>query len=413
MPPNPPGVPNVPRARPPRRLIPLAGLLALGAALAGGAGGPDRGALLGGPLNAADAPGQFTAATTDPQGHPVIAWVERDGTGDAAVDHLRAARWTGRAWQALGGVMNDDARHNAFRLYAGRGPDGQPWFSWAEDAGLAHVDSTVISGWDGERWSSPARYALRRNLSDAGKSSGFAVGADNVPVLLWTNVYYPGAAADVVQPFTWKGDHWDQGEQPLNTTLQNSAYYPATSVTPDGTQIGVWLEGRLGRYDVRVAAKRPGGAWSRLGGPLNVRPNTYTFAPRIEVDARGRPVVAWLEDQGGIDTLFVKRWDGARWVPLGGALNIQSRAMADRPALALDAQGRPLVVWAEGEGLLYAKRWTGAEWALLGGGPLNVIARRPAAWPGVTVNQQGEAFVVWREGSSDDARVYVKRFSVQ
>lgn len=398
-----------------RHPLALLGLLALGAVLAGGAlaggSGPQPGELLGGPLNAPDRPGQFTAATTDPAGNPVVAWIERGRAGGESADHLRVARWTGKGWQALGGILNDDPRHNASRLFAGRGPDGQPWFSWAEDAGTAHVDSTLISGWDGQRWSSPATYALRRNLSDAGKSSGFAVGRDNLPVLLWTNVYYPGAAADVVQPLVWQGDHWDQSEKPLNTSLNLSAYYPATAVAKDGTQYGVWLEGRLGRYDVRVARHAPGGSWTLLGGLLNVRPGTYSFAPRVAVDAAGNPTVAWLEDRGGVDTLYVKRWTGQGWEALGGSLNVQARQRADRPALALDAAGRPVVTWAEGEaGLLYAKRWTGQGWTLLGGGPLNLNPRQPAAWPGVTVDGQNAAVVVWREGPADTARVYVKRF---
>ncbi|ULH17101.1 hypothetical protein MF271_18395 (plasmid) [Deinococcus sp. KNUC1210] len=125
-------------------------------------------------------------------------------------------------------------------------------------------------------------------------------------------------------------------------------------------------------------------------------------------------VAAWLEDQGGVDNLFVKRWTGQRWTSLGASLNIDPRLLAERPNLALDARGYPLLAWVEGTDAgrhVYAKRWTGTGWTLLGGGPLNLKTGDDARSASVTVDAEGRAVVAWCERSGKMYSVQVKRFA--
>jgi hypothetical protein len=388
-------------------------LLCGGLSLAGGSGGLHT--VLGGAISRADA--SLTALTTGPDGQPILAWAESGAARSATepgYDQLHAARWTGGSWQALGGVLNENPRHNAFQLTATRGPDGQPWLGWAEDAGTAHVDSYLMSRWDGQAWSDPAAYAVRRNLSDAGKSRAFAVTPQNTPYLTWTNIYFPGAYAQVVQPFTWLGDHWEQHAPPLNHTIKSAAFFPAAARGPDNLIYTAWLEGDVARSDVYVSRRGQTGAWTRLGGAVNFRPHTYTFAPQLAV-GDGGPVMAWLEDQGGVDNVFVKRWTKQSWVSLGASLNVHPGWLAERPNLALDAQGRPLLAWVEGPPggarQVYAKRWDGKRWTLLGGGPLNLLASQDASSASATVDGNGNAVVAWCERAGSVRRVVVKRFA--
>ncbi len=55
------------------------------------------------------------------------------------------------------------------------------------------------------------------------------------------------------------------------------------------------------------------------------------------------------------------------WKPLGSALDIVPKNNATRPKLVLDRNGKPVVVWAEDNGLWYlqAKRWNGSAWEKL------------------------------------------------
>ncbi|WP_293911240.1 hypothetical protein [Deinococcus sp.] len=381
--------------------------------LSGLAGGAGPLPALGMPLNVVGHSASLTALTTDPGGAPVLAWVEQGPSGGRNFNRLRSARWDGQRWQPLGGVLNENPAHNAAQLSAVRGPGGQPWLGWSEDAGTAHVDSYLISRWDGRAWSDPSKYAVRRNLSDAGKSRAFAVTAQNEPYLTWTNIYYPGASAGVVQPFTWQGRRWAENAKPLNHSVANAAFFPAAASSPQGTVYTAWLEGRVSHSDVYVARQEQGGTWTNLGGALNLRPNTYTFAPQLRAGAGGALFAAWLEDQGGVDNLFAKRWTGQTWVSLGTSLNSDPKALAERPNLALDARSQPLLAWSEGqEGgrRVYAKRWTGQRWQLLGGGPLNQDARQDAHSASITADAQGRVVVAWCEKVGPEYRVMVRRF---
>lgn len=397
------------RPRWPGLALGAAGLLHLTALAGGGGPAPRLGASPSTPGRSAS----LTALTTDPGGAPVLAWVERGPAGERLYDQLHAARWDGGRWQPLGSVLNENPTHNAAQLTATRGPDGWPWLGWSEDAGTAHVDSYLISRWDGRAWSSPGQYAVRRNLSDAGKSRAFTVTKDNTPYLTWTNIYYPGASAGVVQPFTWQGTRFKEDARPLNRSLQNAAFFSAATTGPNGTLYTAWLEGRVATSDVYVARQEPGGGWTNLGGALNFRPRTYTFAPQLKAGADGALVAAWMEDQGGVDNVFAKRWTGSGWARLGASLNVDPTQPAERPNLALDAAGRPLLAWAEGQAgsrRVYAKRWTGARWQLLGGGPLNLNPRQDAQSASVTVDGSGRAVIAWCERVGTEYQVMVRRF---
>jgi hypothetical protein len=395
-----------------QKLIAVTALIALASA-PGRAGGAGPLPSLGMPLNTTGHSASLTALTTDPGGAAVLAWVEQGPSGGRNFDQLRAARWDGGRWQPLGGVLNENPGHNAAQLSAVRGPGGQPWLGWSEDAGTAHVDSYLISRWDAQGWSDPSRYAVRRNLSDAGKSRAFAVTARNEPYLTWTNIYYPGASANVVQPFTWQGTRWAENAAPLNHSIANAAFFPAATNAPDGTIYTAWLEGRVSHSDVYAARQEPGGGWTNLGGALNFRPQTYTFAPQLRAGPGGSLVAAWLEDQGGVDNLFAKRWTGSAWISLGASLNSDRGALAERPNLALDARNQPLLVWSEereGGRKVYAKRWTGQTWQLLGGGPLNQSVRSDAHSASITADGQGRVWVAWCEKVGPEYRVMVRRF---
>ncbi len=94
-----------------------------------------------------------------------------------------------------------------------------------------------------------------------------------------------------------------------------------------------------------------------LGAPLSADATQAAGAPAIEVDATGKPVVAWIE--GG--AVQVRRWDGAAWQALAA---VDSKGAEGVPVLARDDQG-VLLGWKEPTGLRVA-RWNGGAWTDLG-----------------------------------------------
>jgi hypothetical protein len=88
-------------------------------------------------------------------------------------------------------------------------------------------------------------------------------------------------------------------------------------------------------------------------------------------------VVAWTEYSPNLPAenwnLSVKRWENdSSWVQLGGILdNVESKT-PDSFSIAIDRVNRPIVVWNEfdtfsSESSAYVKRWNGSRWISLGG----------------------------------------------
>ncbi|EYB68082.1 hypothetical protein DEIPH_ctg027orf0012 [Deinococcus phoenicis] len=329
--------------------------LASGLALAGG-GGPAPTELPPPPVTGR---AELTALAVDASGTPVLAWTAQGTEGNR---RLHAARLAAGAWTPLGGVLNEGRSFNAAQLTARNGAGGQVWLGWAEDSGQAHVDSYLMSGWDGQAWSDPAHYAVRRNLSDAGRSRAFAVLPDGTPTLAWTDLGVRGAYAGVVRPLAWQAGTWVP--QPLLSDPARAAFSPDLALNRAGRRTVAFLEGDFATMNVRVRQEDPSGHWTTLGGPLNRHPGSFTAAPRLALAADGSPVVTWIEEEpAGHDRVNVSRWTGTRWQPLGGPVS-RPGVSAEAPVLALSRAGHPVLAWLE-TGHLRAARWTGTDWVLL------------------------------------------------
>jgi hypothetical protein len=93
--------------------------------------------------------------------------------------------------------------------------------------------------------------------------------------------------------------------------------------------------------------------------------------PSIVLDKAGFPIVAWFEfDPATSYTIYVKRWNGQRWVQLGSALTADTfpRAGLD---LSIDSKGNPIIVFDGADVLfepwtIHVKRWNGFKWIELG-----------------------------------------------
>lgn len=149
--------------------------------------------------------------------------------------------------------------------------------------------------------------------------------------------------------------------------------------------------------------------WYAFGGPLNaVSGNTQLKDTAMVLDSEDNPVVAWSEERttGGRSSIFVYRWDGKAFTPIGDALNGTSVGSAYKPALALDGRGNPIVAWQESDGFnenIYVKRWTGTTWQSVGAGALSAEndtrpspTPTPARNPSIAV-RGNDIYIAWDE----------------
>ncbi len=149
--------------------------------------------------------------------------------------------------------------------------------------------------------------------------------------------------------------------------------------------------------------------WYSFGGQLNaVGGNTLLKDTAMALDSRDNPVVAWSEEvtTGGRASVFVYRWDGHAFTPIGSALNGTPSGSAYKPTLVLDGSGNPIVAWQESDGFnenIYIRRWTGTAWQSVGAGALSAqndtsssSVATPARNPSLAV-RGNDIYVAWDE----------------
>jgi hypothetical protein len=303
---------------------------------------------LDGPLSAHDGDGDayYPSLALDGNGNPTVAWEE---FGESVWD-IPVWRWDGSGWSPLGGGPlsanegNTDAEKPSLALDA----SGDPVVAWHEDDGTTR--NIHVHQWDGSVWNPVGSGLLSANGGN-------------------TNAFSPSLKLD---------DH----DRPVVAWHED-----------DGTVYNVHVQ----RWD--------GSAWSPVGGGLLSRNGAGTDAgsPSLALDGSGNPVVAWHEHDGTTYNIYVQRWDGSAWIPLGSALSATSGITAAlRASLALAESGDPLVAWQERKDAvlnIFVWRWDGGSWIPLGSG-LSVNGF-DALEPSLVLNDSGDPVVAWRGRESD------------
>jgi hypothetical protein len=280
---------------------------------------------------------QAPSIIVDDDDRPVVAWSESAGVGDPSGATVQAARWDGAAWQVL---PSPGAGQGA--VVARPAAGGDPLVAWAAPGGIA-VHRLAGDAWQAvgpvipavSSFGTPA-IALAAATDDA-PSVGYVVVGDGTGGFstTWFNV------------FTWTGGEWrasasiDLGVTPLNMTAR-------AQLAAAGAELYAAYDRYSGHtFSVHVDRRAGGVGWQPLGGELDVDPPANAMEPAIALDADGAPIVAWREVVESQWRGFVMRWDGATWRPVGGdAWNADATRSIQRPSLAL-ARGRAAVVaWA-------------------------------------------------------------------
>ena len=96
-------------------------------------------------------------------------------------------------------------------------------------------------------------------------------------------------------------------------------------------------------------------AWTRLGGLLDVDPNSDARAPQIAIDSEGAPIVAWSEAIEGTPRGVTAHWAGDAWSILGGHSWLAATSMPAGSRMVLGAGHAPVLAWTAGGALGIAR----------------------------------------------------------
>lgn len=340
---------------------------------------------------------RYHSLAVPPEGPPILVW---EGSG------LCAARWDGRAWKPLGsaasGACGSVGAYGSSPTVVLDG-NGQPVVLWRDSAGLG------VSRWDGAAWR-PFGGGIRIDALATALRPALALDGAGQPVLAWDDSNGQSIDLHVAR---WTGSAW----QPVGGALSAGpgwADAPSLAVDGAGNPVVAWQQSDATGNGERVNVWRwSGSAWQPLGGPMSAAGGRVdAVTPSLALDAQGGPVVAWSESQASASSLYVRRWNGSAWEPVGEALSATAAGgtpSATRPSLALDKKGAPVVAWEEADAVgvrqVHVRRWDGSAWKVLGEALGALPGSTDALFPVLTLDAAGRPSVAWSENGS----VFVRR----
>ena len=258
-------------------------------------------------------------------GLPIIAWSD----GSSGEREIYVRRWNGTSWveigsgSASGGGISDCGGSESPSLAVSL--DGTPIIAW--DKMLRGTYETTyeiyVRRWNGTSWveigSGSASGGGISNDSGDSESPSLAISPDGTPFIAWSDR---------------KGD-WDDEEYEIY----------------------------LRRWDGKSWVEM--GSGSASGGGIS-ESGRYSMHPSLAVGPDGTPIIAWREAWGPFNLdIYVRRWDGTSWVEMGsgsasgGGISNDSGG-SESPSLAISRDSIPTVAWLNELGSVnevYVRRW--------------------------------------------------------
>ncbi|MBK7217604.1 MAG: VWA domain-containing protein [Candidatus Promineofilum sp.] len=312
-----------------------------------------------------------------------------------------------------GGISNNSGDSLAPAIAVGTG--GAVYVAWSDTSG---GDAEIyLRRWDGNAWGELGGSATGGGISNNGSDSqapALAVGADGRPWVAW----HDGANREIYVR-RWNGTTWAEvgaGSATgggISDTPRNSSWVDLR-LAADGSAVAVWVEARPGNDEV-YARRWDGADWvalgdSAAGGGISNTPGR-SGRPALALDGAGRPWVAWAETHNNGQDIYLRRWDGAAWTPLGNSATgggvSQTPGQSQLATLVIGAGNTPLVTWYDstpGQREIYGATWNGSAWVAAGAGANSGggISNTPgeSQEPSLTLGPSGTPYVVWQEGAS-------------
>jgi len=335
----------------------------------------------------------------DNQDHPWAAWVERRGP----VTVGRVVRWDGTLWVPLGDVLNQDAQASVSSVSLALAPDGTAWVTWGEcpaagtgvGSGSLHV-ARWKTAWE-EAAPGPAR-----SPEAVAERSEIKVDSQGRPWVLWSEIT-PGSRLDNVSLAIFDKT-WRLVGGALSTDLDSSSRARDLALGP-GDRPFLACSRLIDRHDFQVfAGAWDGQRWVPFAGPLNLDPDVYAGFPSLVVDPKGTPTVAFLQASDGFK-LVVKRWTGSTWEVLGTPGSLGAR----NPKLALSLGTAPVLAAVEPLVGVTVRQRSNAGWVDLG-----TRISTPGAFVDtldLAVDSQGNPWVIWAEDDQQGQRIGLSRWT--
>jgi hypothetical protein len=233
------------------------------------------------------------------------------------------------------------------------------------------------NGWQSVGPGSASGGGISNNNGDS-QNVALAAGPGNTLYVAWSDSSTGDAEIYLRR---WDGAAWSElGGSASGGGISNNSgdsSWPSVAVGPDGNPWVAWQDETPGAAEIYVrrwtgTAWEPVGASSATGNGISSNKGDSRFVD-LQVAANGNAFAAWTDGSDGNNEVYLRQWNGSAWVALAGSASgggiSNSSSRSGRPALALSG-GLPTVAWAEGSliGEIYVRRYNGSAWVELGNG---------------------------------------------
>jgi hypothetical protein len=364
-------------------------------------------------------------------GHPIVVWSQHLNPLKWQKSSLYIKKWTGSGWQPLGGPVQKPggAWNEAYD------PDiavlnGTPYLTWYEGGGYGWgldpptKTSVFVAHWNGSQWvfdghPESSNGSLNTNVATYDARNPSIAVIDGTIYVAWIELRTIPNSNDLYNVVIVKhleNGRWVQDGSPVLVGGAEAKMMIDVAIADvGGVPHLAFSQWKYSAHSSVHAFRFVKGTWEPLGDSLNAL--SRGFANYLDIVSHaGAPHVAWQEKtQTGVYQIYVKRWDGSRWVAHGGALNAHpDSGEAGRPSLA-SAGTKLMLAWAEGrrgeKAQVYVRTLTGSGGGELEGS-LNVDPTDSGADTAViALSSTGVPFVAWAEKNVErllPKQVYVR-----
>jgi hypothetical protein len=344
-----------------------------------------------------------------------------DSTGTPLIVPADEWSFTLPEWLELGGALSaNDGSTAAFRPSMALDDAGNPVVAWDEFDGMTF--NIHVQRWTGSDWSPVGSGMLSANSGSTGAvRPSLALDGDGNPTVAWDES--DGTNRNIYVQ-RWTGSGWSPvGPGVLSAnTGDTDAFHASLALTGSGDPVVAWHEEESGIENVYVH-RWTGTGWVPVGPGLLSANGGATAAqePSLALDPAGNPVVAWHEYDGETINIHVQRWNGSSWSGVGGLLSANliaepepDNTHAFEASLALDEAGEPMVAWREFDGSaynIYVRRWNGSNWSSVGLGRLSASDSPTSAIRPSLALYDGDPVVAWEESGESTTDVHVRRWN--
>jgi Bacterial Ig-like domain len=230
--------------------------------------------------------------------------------------------------------------------------------------------------------------------------------------MVFTGLTDRAGNAAVIANSNFVAPDWNSIGTILDTDSSKDAYSPSIAMDSSGNSIIAWNEFDGTSLNIFVK-KWNGSSWTPLGTILDNDPSRYAYNPVIALDSSGNPIVTWYEFDGTSSNIYAKKLNESTWTSLGTVLDNDVSKNASKPSIRIDSSDNPIVTWSESDGTsgnIYVKKWNGSSWTLLGT-ILDTDPSKNASNPSVAIDSGGNPIVTWNESDGSANNIFVKKWN--